>query len=437
MKLTPHEQKILEIVQSHPEIIHDPAQRNIVAEKHGITEKTLRNRIADLKKYGVIGNDLVEDATLSTMGKPEGEMLKNIELFWKKRKLIFWNTFGFAILSIIISLLLPKWYASKAIIVSSGGGQTNFLSMLSGLPVGDFGLAPLNEDISSYIAILESRSVREPIVNKFNLVERYDSRDIEYAMEALGENVELSVGDEGTLTVQVLDKDPVVARDMTEAMLEELDKMNRKIRSEKGQFTRQFLEERLKQNREDLADAEEKFKQYQQTSGLIDIPSQVGASIEAFTLVYAQKVETEIQYKVASNLKTKTDPQVKQLKLLLMEIDNQLSSMINEVDGDKVMLPFNELPESSLNYARLYREVEIQNKILEIILPQYEQARMEETKNIPSIQIIDHPQVAINKFKPKRAYIVIAATMMAFLLSFVFIYADARTLGLRNHLKKL
>ncbi len=437
MKLTPHEQKIFEIVQHHPEIIHDPAKRAEIAEKHGITEKTLRNRIADLKKYGVIGNDLVEDTTLAPTGKPEGEMLKNIELFWKKRKLIFWNTFGFAVLSIIVSLLLPKWYASKAIIISSGGGQANILSMLSGLPVGDFGLAPLNEDISSYIAILESRSVREVIVNKFDLVKRYESRDIEFAMEELAGNVELSVGDEGTLSVKVMDKDPVIARDMTKALLDELDKMNRKIRSEKGQFTRQFLEERLQQNRRELADAEEKFKSYQQKSGLIDIPSQVGASIETFAQVYAQKVDTEIQFKVAKSLKTKNDPQVKQLELLLIEVDRQLSSITKNGNGNNVLLPFNELPESSLNYARLFREVEIQNKILEIILPQYEQARMEETKNIPSIQIIDYPQIALNKAKPKRAYIVIASTMMAFLLSFIFIYIDARTLGLRNHLKQL
>ena len=58
MKLTPHEQKILKIVQDNPDIINDPAKREIVAKKHGLTEKTLRNRIAELKKRDLIKKPL-------------------------------------------------------------------------------------------------------------------------------------------------------------------------------------------------------------------------------------------------------------------------------------------------------------------------------------------------------------------------------------------
>jgi len=56
IKLTPHEEKILELVQQHPEIIDSPEARKKIAEQEGLSEKTLRNRIADLKKYGVISN---------------------------------------------------------------------------------------------------------------------------------------------------------------------------------------------------------------------------------------------------------------------------------------------------------------------------------------------------------------------------------------------
>ena len=54
MKLTPHEQKILKIVQDNPSIITDPAKRDTIAKKNGLTEKTLRNRIAELKKRDLI-----------------------------------------------------------------------------------------------------------------------------------------------------------------------------------------------------------------------------------------------------------------------------------------------------------------------------------------------------------------------------------------------
>ena len=54
MKLTPHEQKILNIIEENPEIIYSPGKRETVAKRYGLTEKTLRNRIAELKKRGLV-----------------------------------------------------------------------------------------------------------------------------------------------------------------------------------------------------------------------------------------------------------------------------------------------------------------------------------------------------------------------------------------------
>ena len=54
MKLTPHEQKILNIIKENPEIIDSPDKRETVAKEYGLTEKTLRNRLAELKKRGLV-----------------------------------------------------------------------------------------------------------------------------------------------------------------------------------------------------------------------------------------------------------------------------------------------------------------------------------------------------------------------------------------------
>ena len=94
------------------------------------------------------------------------------------------------------------------------------------------------------------------------------------------------------------------------------------------------------------------------------------------------------------------------------------------------------MPELVLEYARFFREVELQSRIMEFILPQYEQARMEETKNIPSLQIIDYPQIPINKARPQRALIVISTTLMAFLMSIFYVLLEYRTRELRGRLKR-
>lgn len=362
-------------------------------------------------------------------------LIENITQIWKKRKFIIWNTFGFAVISIVISLVLPKWYAAQATIISSGGSTSNFLSMLSGIPMGGFGLSALNEDISNYIAILETRAVRENVVKKFDLISRYNSKDVEFAMDALSQNVELRVSEEGSLKITVLDKDPVVARDIANELILQLDEVNRRLSSEKGHFNREFLEERLMQNHNDLKIAENELKHFQQTYGLIDVPSQVTAAIETYAQIYVKKVEADIQYEIAKYTYSSNDSKVLQLFQLKSELNRLLDEMATKGDDKKILLAFYDLPDLGLEYARLFREVELQSKIMEFLLPQYEQARMEETKDIPSLQVIDKPYVALNKAKPQRSLIVIASTVMAFLMSIIYILIEYKTRDLRKILR--
>ena len=373
--------------------------------------------------------------TLSGSDSNMSPFIENIGQVLKKRKFIFWNTFGFAVLSIVISLFMPKWYSSQATIISSGSSTSNFLSMLSGIPMGDFGLSALNEDISNYIAILESRNVRENVVNKFDLINRYDSQDIEFAMDALSKNVELRVSEEGSLLITVLDKDPVMARDIADELIFQLDEVNKRLSTEKGHFERKFFEERLIQNREDLEIAENEFKHFQQTYGLIDVPSQVTSAIETYALIYAKMVEADVQYEIAKSIFLTDDPKVLQLLKMKSELNQLLDEMVTKGDDKKVLLAFQDLPDLGLEYARLFREVELQSRIMEFLLPQYEQARMEETKNIPSLQVIDKPYVALNKAKPQRSLIVVVTTVMAFIISVLYILFEYRTRELRKKLK--
>ncbi len=365
----------------------------------------------------------------------ESFFIENIIQIIKKKWFIIVNTGLFAILSIVISLMLPNWYSSRASIISSGGGTSNFLSMLSGIPMGDFGLSALSEDISSYIAILQSRSVRENIVKEFDLVNRYEAKDIEFAISTLEKYVELKVSEEGNLLITVFDKDPVVARDITNAFIRELDQVNRRLSKEKGYFNREFLEERLTQNKNDLKIAEDNLNKFQKIYGLIDVPSQITVSIETYAQVYAKKIENEINLNVAKAMYSLNDPNVTQYKKIDQELEKLLTNLTDKGDDKNVLTAFKDIPDLGLEYARLFREVQLQNKILEILIPQYEQAAMEETKNIPSLQVIDEPKVALNKSKPKRSLIVIATTFMAFILSVLYVLFEYRTRNIRNILK--
>ena len=463
INLSPHEKKILSLVAKHPTIVSDPIERKRVAELNGMTEKTLRNRLGDLKRYGVVGQ---QTRGQKTSAQDNEVLTDNLLLFWTNRRLIIKNTIIVAFVSLIVSLLLPKWYASKAVVLSSGAGKFNFLSSISPIPVADFGLSTINEDINNFIAILQSRTVKEYMVNKFNLVERYNQRDIEYAMEAYEEIMELEVTEEGTLEISIIDKDPKVAKQMVSEVLIMLDQINQNIGMEAGRYNREFLEKRLNQNQNDLEKAELALQTFQEKTGIIDLVAQLSSTMqmsaqaynsifEAYTELYAKKIETETQLAVAKTTLSINNPTLMQLEKLLNEQKWQLGQLMIKLDEklqyllsnitpsqvDKIpdiefSVSFNSLPSLGLENARLIREVELQSRIQEILIPQYEQAKLEETKNIPTLQVIDKPKVAINKTKPKRALIVIGATLMSILVSFTFVYADHHTRDLRTALKR-
>ena len=463
INLSPHEQKILSLVKKHPTIVSDPVERKRVAELNGMSEKTLRNRLGDLKRYGVVGHQTRGQETITQ----DNEVLTdNLLLFWTNRRLILKNTIIVAFISLIISLLLPKWYASKAVVLSSGAGKFNFLSSISPIPVANFGLSTINEDINNFIAILRSRTVKEYMVNKFNLVERYNQRDIEYAMEAFEEKMELEVTEEGTLEISIIDKDPIVAKQMVSEALIMLDQINQNIGMEAGRYNREFLEKRLSQNENNLEKAELDLKIFQEKTGIIDLVAQLSSTMQmsaqaynsifdAYTELYAKKIETETQLAVAKTTLSINNPTLMQLEKLLNEQTFQLEQLMIELDAKlqyllssitptqvdnipniEFSVSFNSLPSLGLENARLIREVKMQSTIQEILIPQYEQAKLEETKNIPTLQLIDKPKVAINKVKPKRALIVIGSTLMSILVSFTFVYAGHHTRDLRTALKR-
>jgi uncharacterized protein involved in exopolysaccharide biosynthesis len=304
------------------------------------------------------------------------------------------------------------------------------------------------------------------MVNKFNLVDRYKQRDIEFAMEAFEEKMELEVTEEGTLEISIIDKDPLVAKQMVSETLFMLDQINQNIGMEAGKYNREFLERRLNQNKHDLEKAEFALKTFQEKTGIIDLVAQLTSTMqmsaqaynsifEAYTELYAKKIETETELAVAKTTLSINNPtimqlekllneQIFQLEQLMIKLDEKLQYLLSNITPTQVdavpniefSVSFNSLPSLGLENGRLIREVELQSRIQELLIPQFEQAKLEETKNIPTLQVIDKPKVAINKAKPKRAFIVIGATLMSILLSIIFIYTDHHTRDLRTALKR-
>ncbi len=460
MKLTPHEEKILELVRKYPQIVDDHAERSRVAEEHGYTEKTLRNRIGDLKKYGVIGqnfghpDEIVKDEDLSSVRdkmyisggvvpnqESEINILDYLRILIKWKKLIISNVVIVTIFAAIISLLMPKTYLSTAVLmppVSQSG--ISMLGALSNLPFGGLGIGGEAPESQTFLAILKSRTVMEIVVNTLNLIEIYEADDIEEAVKNLREVVSFEIEDEGTIRISASartswlsdeeEENTVrhLASNIANYFVSELDRVNKELKTEQAKFQRLFIEKRYKDNIEDLKKAEDKYKDFQEKNKMIALVEQTKVAIEAAATIKAQILANEVRLGVMSGTLSSSHPEIERIRREIEELQQQLKEMdygvkVGQSNDNKLFPVFSEVPDLGIQVARLQREVEIQNTLFTFLTQQYEEAKIQEAKNTPTVQVLDKAVRPEEKFKPMRALIVITSSLITLMFS-IFLTAS-------------
>ncbi len=350
----------------------------------------------------------------------------------KWRRLLIKNFLLVSVLSVVISLLLPKWYESQAVIMPPEEEirGLNISALLSKLPLSGFGLGGESNQVLSFMAILKSRNLQEKIIHKFNLIEVYEKKDIDRTLKRLEDNVEFVIGDEGQIVISVLDRKPERAAAMANEFVALLDSIYTKLNIQKARHDRMFIERRFNQNKADLRKAEEALKAFQATYGVIDIPEQTRAAIssaaELYSMIYLTEIELAVKRRYLSsthNELRRKEAELQELKRKLAELKVGTSNTGGLEKNDELFIPFEKVPDLSLQYIRLFREVQVQNKLYEYLIQIYEQARIDEAKDIPSIQVLDFGAVPIYKAKPKRAVIVIVAVLLSLIVSLMYVFA--------------
>jgi capsule polysaccharide export protein KpsE/RkpR len=86
-----------------------------------------------------------------------------------------------------------------------------------------------------------------------------------------------------------------------------------------------------------------------------------------------------------------------------------------------------ELPLLGVKYADLYRNVKVQEAVFETLTKQYEMAKVAEAKELPTVKVLDSPQVAEKRSSPPRLMIVILGSLFGFFLGASWLVMEART----------
>lgn len=331
-----------------------------------------------------------------------------------------------ALLSVAYSLTLPNIYTATAKILppqkESGGGLSALLSQAGGLAGLAGGMGGLGGNADLYIGILKSRSVADAVIKRLDLLKEYNAKTPDAARNALASAVKVQAGKDGLISVSSDNTDPQKAALLVNTLVEELGRRSVQLNLSKAGTERVFLEKRLDLVKVDLKKAEEDLKRFSEQNRAIKVDQQTSASIQGIAQLKAEIVSKEVQLESLRSFQTDESPEIKALRAGIARLKGQLGTMAGSGRSSDAILSVGSVPNLGLEYARLMRELKIQETIFEQLTKQYEMVKLNEAKDSSSLQVLDEAVAPAQKSKPKRSLIVILSTVMAFFISIFLVF---------------
>ncbi len=307
---------------------------------------------------------------------------------------------------------------------------------LSGLLTG--GLSNANSQL--YREILKSRSAAEYVVRKHDLIRYFDVKSEFEAAKKLSDKLNIEINKEGILTVSVdvssslipmvfddLDSVKRFSAVLTNSYIEALDKINRDKLTSKAKRARIYIEEQLNTTRIKLDSVETALMNFQEKNKAISLPEQVTAAIESAAKLKSEIIKTEIEIGL---LRTNLSEDSKELQSLLKK-QRQLQAQYDKLDtgNQDYLLAFREVPELGKEMATIWREVKIQNEVYMLLQQQYYKEKIQENRDLPTVEVLDIAIPPLRKSSPKVVTSTISGGIFTFLLmSLIVLISEKKTL---------
>lgn len=381
---------------------------------------------------------------MSNGDRPSVNILDLLLLIARYRKRIFLIVFGITLVALGASLVWPKTYKSTVRFAqydSGGGGMAG--SLISSLVQMPFSSGRVSAEQSTII--LRSRTMQDAVIDRFDLAEVYGISVREYVREELANNTIIEEAREGgigfspivSVSLSVTDRSPERAKEIAEFYMSQLDSMMTGINRKNAEMTLRTYERRYLQNVQELEEAEQALTAFQEEAGILEPESQLRAMMSTIGELRAQMVGLDVQINIAKATLRDSAPQVMELEKQRAEVEKVYNDLIRDSEREfsgsagtgsgagsgtgmsgNLFPPMMEMPKMGLEYARLFRERTIQEKIYELIYPQYEQQKMLLDDTNSGIRLIDEANLPTYKHKPKRALIVIAGFLFSIFVAF-------------------
>ncbi len=353
--------------------------------------------------------------------------VENVTILFQHKYLILSVTFIVTVLTGAYAFMfMPNYYKAKTVILPArhaGGGLDDITSGISST-LKDIGISKLKGGEESYspLSLMMSSELQEKIVRQFHFQQEYDSKTIEDAIKTFSENLDGELSEEGNFIVSFEDTNPSRAAQVANAVVDEINSVNSQLAKDEAEHNIAYVQKRYQQNAADLDSVERAFLAFQQKYGIFSLPEQARAEMTALGGMEQEKTAAEIQMQNAKQLYGASSGDVAVYQGTIDQLESKLAHMKVGMDANaSSFVPTNVLPEVAMQYLSLTREFEIQSRLKAFLLPSYEQAKLDESKNTYGFVTLDHAEPPIKKAGPHRSIILLGALLGSFIIMSFFV----------------
>lgn len=352
-----------------------------------------------------------------------------LRLLWESRGWLARVTAGGLLASALAALLIPARYESTARLMPPDSGPSgSSLAMAAAAMAENSGglgglageLLGLKGNSDTLVGILSSRTVQDRLIEEFDLKKRYGNRRMEDARRSLEAHTRISVDRKSQITsIAVTDGNPQRAQAMSQAYVEELNRLVAALSTSSARRERIFLEQRLQAVSRELEAAERDSSEFASRNTAIDIKEQAKAMVDSAALLQGQIIAATSELEGLRQMYTDGNVRVREVRARIGELQRQLeklggkdehSSGPSDSPADALYPSIRTLPLLGVTYADLYRRTMVQEAVFETLTKEYELAKVQEAKETPQIKVLDAANLPESKSFPPRLAIVFWGT---------------------------
>src|SRR5262249_54486884 len=234
-----------------------------------------------------------------------------------------------------------------------------------------------------FIKVLESRTVRDDLIKKFDLQRRYGMDYWEETRKKLASRTDIAEDKKsGVISLTVRDRDPRLAMALADGYVEELGTVMGKVSTSAARQERIFVEQRLAEETKNLQQAEQQFSHFASTNMALNVPEQTKVTVEAAARLQGELIATRAQIEGLRQTYTDENIRVKSAQAHLNELERALakinsgqSSASGPQDSSNPYPSVKNLPLLGVQWTDLYRNSKIHETVVEFLTQQYEMAR--------------------------------------------------------------